>query len=167
MPERHILGWHILLTLTWIYPTLHMHSYVEGYPGFFKILAFMNNAAVHNSILVWICDKFSKQLSQYESMTVGFHCLALENTAQMCCKVAVCTYQQQWGRLLFPHPPAVDIVIYMEFNSPKRCGVTSHDFNLLFLNSMFFKSNCYIYYQYIFYGQVSVQILTQFFMGLF
>lgn len=73
-----------------------------------------------------------------ESMIVGLHCLALENTAQLCYKVAVCTCQQQWGRLLFPHPPAVDIVIYMEFSSPKRSGVISHDFNLLFFNSMIF-----------------------------
>ena len=53
MPKRHILGWHILLTLTWIYPTLLMHKSVEGYPVFFlQILAIMNSAAVHNCILV-------------------------------------------------------------------------------------------------------------------
>lgn len=94
---------------------------------------------------------FQSSWVNIEIIIVGLHCLALENTAQLCYKVAVRTCQQQWGRLLFPHPPAVDIVIYMEFSSPKRCGVISHDFNLLFLNSMMFlqSNSCKIFTIYI------------------
>ena len=52
MPERHILGWYILFALTWMYPTLLVHSSIEGYPDLFKFLPIMNSAAVHNFILV-------------------------------------------------------------------------------------------------------------------
>ena len=41
-----------------------MFSSIEGYLNFFfKFLAVMNSAAVHNCILVWIWDKFSNQLT--------------------------------------------------------------------------------------------------------
>ena len=50
MPGRDILGWHILLPLTWML----MHSSFEAYPDFFTFLAIMNSAAVHNCILVCI-----------------------------------------------------------------------------------------------------------------
>ena len=54
MPERCILGWYILLALTWVYPNLLMHSSIEGHSDFFKFLAIMSRAAVHNCILVCI-----------------------------------------------------------------------------------------------------------------
>ena len=66
-------------------------------------------------------------------MIVGSSVLALENTAQLCYKVAVDTSHQQWGRFLVPHPSAVDIVIYMEFSSPNKCGVIPHGFLSVFL----------------------------------
>ena len=40
------MGWHVLLALTWIYPNLIMHSSIEGYPDYFKLLTIMDNAAV-------------------------------------------------------------------------------------------------------------------------
>ena len=72
MPERHILGWHILLILSWMYPTLLMLPCIEGYPDFFfNFLAIMNSAAAHNCILVWIWDKFSKQLTTLKTWLLG------------------------------------------------------------------------------------------------
>ena len=40
----------------------------------------------------------------------------------------------------FPHPPAVDIVMYMEFSSPDKCGVIPHDFHSMFPSSVQFSS---------------------------
>ena len=73
-------------------------------------------------------------------MIVGSGVLALENAAQLCYKVAVHTPHQQWGRFLVPHPPAVDIVMYIEFSSPKKCGVILHDFHSMFPSSVQFSS---------------------------
>ena len=47
-----ISGWHILLGLTWMYANLLMRSSIEGHSDFFKILAIMSRAAVHNRIFV-------------------------------------------------------------------------------------------------------------------
>ena len=74
-------------------------------------------------------------------MIVGSSVLALKNTAQLCYKVAVDTSHQQWGRFLVPHPPAVDIVMYMEFSSPNKCGVIPHDFLSMFPSSVQFSGS--------------------------
>lgn len=98
-PERHILGRHILLTLTWTYPNLLMHSSIEGYPDFFKFLVFW-------VVLLCIClslfvfgHGFSKQFSNNGSTIVGSQgeaCLTLEKTAQLCYnKVTVLASHQQ------------------------------------------------------------------------
>ena len=50
--EKHILGWHVLLALTWVYPDLIMHSSIEGYPDYFKLLTLMDSAAVPKFIFV-------------------------------------------------------------------------------------------------------------------
>ena len=120
--ERHILGWHVLLALTWIYPDLIMHSSIEGYPDYFKLLTLMDSAAVPKFIFVcvwaWV---FQSSFLNTGSTIVGSQgevCLALEKTAQLCYNVAVRASHQQWGSIpTIPQPPAVGIVIYLEFSS--------------------------------------------------
>ena len=93
------MGWHVLLALTWIYPSLIMHSSIEGYPDYFKLLSIMDSAAVPKFIFVcvwaWI---FQSGFLNTGSMIVGSQgevCLALEKTAQLCYKVAVRASHQQ------------------------------------------------------------------------
>ena len=87
------MGWHILLALTWIYPNLIMHSSIEGYHDYFKLLTIMGSAAVPKFIFVclwaWI---FQSSFLNTGSTIVGSQgevCLALEKTAHLCYKVAV------------------------------------------------------------------------------
>ena len=65
-------------------------------------------------------------------------CFGFGDTAQLCYRVAIHTSHQQGGRLLAPPPPAVDIVMYMEFSSPNKCGVIPHDFHSVFSSSVQF-----------------------------
>ena len=58
-----MLGWHILLALTWMYLNLLMHSSSEGYPDFFKFFAIMSSAAVHNCMLVCIWTSIFKAVA--------------------------------------------------------------------------------------------------------
>ena len=97
--ERHILGWHVLLALTWTYPDLIMHSSIEGYPDYFKLLTIMDSAAVPKFIFVcvwaWV---FQSSFLNTGSTIVGSQgevCLALEKTAQLCYNVAVRASHQQ------------------------------------------------------------------------
>ena len=76
-----------------------MHSSIEGYYDYFKLLTIMDNAAVPKFIFVfvwaWI---FQSSFLNTGSTIVGSQgevCLALEKTAQLCYKVAVhASYQQ-------------------------------------------------------------------------
>ena len=79
------MGWHVLLALTWICPNLIMHSSIEGYPDYFKLLTIMDSAAVPKFIFVciwaWV---FQSSLLNTGSTIVGPHgevCLALEKAA--------------------------------------------------------------------------------------
>ena len=71
-------------------------------------------------------------------MIVGSSVLALENSAQLCYQVAVHTSYQQWGRLIVPHPPSVDDVMYMQCSGPNKCGVIPHYFNSMSPSSVQF-----------------------------
>ena len=93
------MGWHVLLGLTWIYPNFIMHSSIEGYHDYFKLLTIMDSAAVPTFIFVcvwaWV---FQSSFLNTGSTIVGSQgevCLALEKTAQLCYKVAVCASHQQ------------------------------------------------------------------------
>ena len=126
----------------------------EGYPDFFKFVAIVNRTAVQNCILVciWIEFEFfnSEQLNLNFRATASFefqsNCLntesmiagsqsdtwwALGKTARLSLMGAAQAPQQQWEMVpLVPHPPATSIILYLEFSSPKRCGVIYHNFNL-------------------------------------
>ena len=112
-----------------------MHSSIEGYYDYFKLLTIMDSAAVPKFIFVfvwaWI---FQSSFLNTGSAIVGSQgevCLALEKTAQLCYKVAVHASHQQCGSVpAIPQPPAIGIVIYLEFSSPNMCSVIACDFNL-------------------------------------
>ena len=104
-----------------------MHSSIEGYYDYFKLLTIMDSAAVPKFIFVfvwaWI---FQSSFLNTGSTIVGSQgevCLALEKTSQLCYKVAVHASHQQWGSIpAIPQPPAIGIVIYLEFSSLIREG---------------------------------------------
>ena len=112
-----------------------MHSSIEGYHDYFKLLTIMGSAAVPKFIFVclwaWI---FQSSFLNTGSTIVGSQgevCLALEKTAQLCYKVAVHASHQHGGSVpALPQPPAIGIVIYLEFSSPNMCSVIACDFNL-------------------------------------
>ena len=56
---------------------------------------------------------------------------ALGKTARLSLMGAAQASLQQSGMVpIVPHPTAMNIILYLEFSSPKRCGVIYHNFNL-------------------------------------
>ena len=93
------MGWHVLLALTWIYPNLIMHSSIEGYHDYFKLLTIMGSASAPKFIFVciwaWIFQSSFLNTGNTIVGSQGEVCLALEKTAQLCYKVAVHASHQQ------------------------------------------------------------------------
>ena len=112
-----------------------MHSSIEGYPDYFKLLTIMDSTAVPKFIFVYIWAwVFQSSLLNTGSTIVGPHgevCLALEKAAQLCHRVAVRASHRQGGSApAVPQPPAIGIVVCLEFSSPDMCSVIARDFNL-------------------------------------
>lgn len=95
MPKS-ILGWHILFSLTGMYPNLFMHVCVEELSDLSQFLAIMTRAVMHNSILGLGIVFQSSSLNTGSTLfgSQGKTCLVLGKIAKLAYKVAAHAFHQ-------------------------------------------------------------------------